>query len=143
MNIREMKIEDIPEVIKAGSDESYFITTPDSGGFWTNKQLSNSIKSKSDVLLVAEENDEIIGFTIALLHNPTMKATLENIWVNQKYRRKGIGEQLAKKRLEKLKENGCIYVCALIKEDNTPTINLLEKMGFNKGYKFYWMDKYL
>ena len=138
-----MTIEDVPKVIQIGSKEDSFSVTPTSSGFWTNKQISNSIESKNDALFVAEENNEIVGFTIALLHKPTGKATLENLWVHQDYRGKGVGKQLIEKTLGQLKNNGCVYVCSLTKDNNESMISLFDKVGFNKGYNFFWMDKFL
>lgn len=138
-----MTTQDLPFIIDAGSQESNFSTTPTSAGFWTTEQLTNSINSQDDVLLVAEADGEIVGFCISLLHRPTGKATFENLWVHPNYRKEGVGQQLIERMIENLKDNGCVYICGLTKEDNEPMLNLFEKVGFEKGYTFRWISKKL
>jgi ribosomal protein S18 acetylase RimI-like enzyme len=139
MNIRKMTIEDLEQIISIGSNETSFAATLDSGSFWTNEQLRASITTDQDVLLVGEENRQIVGFAITLLHKPTGKASFENLWVHPDHRKREFGQKLIKRTLEELKNRDCKFVCSIIRDDNKSISNLLEKMGFQKGYKFYWM----
>lgn len=136
--IRDMKESDIEAIHKIGISIKEFEVSPNMKGFWSKEQIKNWIKSKNDVMLVAED-EGIVGFIMAVLHKPTGKATIENLWVDKNQRGKNLGSKLLKVCIKKLKKNGCIYVNAMTKVTNSPITKFLQKNGFDKGYDFYWM----
>jgi ribosomal protein S18 acetylase RimI-like enzyme len=88
MRTREATIKDINEIHRIASKVSEFSVSADTVNFWPKKILQNCVKSKSGLLLVAEENGKIIGFII-VNYNPTFsKAIIENIFVSPQYRGK-------------------------------------------------------
>jgi len=139
MKIREANIKDVEDIVKFGSEEPKFIVGSESGGFWTKDQIVKIIDS-NDILLVAGD-DRVIGFVICFVNNSVGKAVIENIFVDKDYRSQGIASDLMSKILVILKERNCGYISALIKEDNNLPLRMFDDLGFNKGYKFYWMDK--
>ncbi len=53
-----------------------------------------------------------------------------DVAVEDKFRKKGIGEKLMKRFLKFSKEAGMKYVGLLVTTNNTPAVSLYEKMGF-------------
>lgn len=60
---------------------------------WSREQIRKWVKS-DNILLVAETEGEIAGFITSRYHRPTDEILLENIYVLEKYRRRGIGTAL-------------------------------------------------
>jgi len=132
---------DLDEVFNIGREIKEFKIDENFESFWNKEQLQNWIKSKSDVLLVAKEKEKIVGFILIAVHNPTQKATIENIWVHENYRKNGIANKLVAQGLNQLKEKNVKYICALAKVDNLVSIKFFEKNNFSKGYDFTWLHK--
>lgn len=130
--IREPKEKDIDQIIEIFRD---FI-----GIGWSKEKIKSWIRS-SDVLLVAETKGKIIGFIFTQFNKPTKKATIENLIVRRKYRKRGIGTALLKQCLKELKKKGANYICALVRIDNKSTIKFLMKRKFHRGYNFTWLEK--
>ena len=140
VKIRKMKIEDVELVYALGIGEKRFRVGAESAGFWTKEQLRNWVKSKDDVLLVAEENRQIVGYVLSQYHAPTRKATFENLYVFPKYRNLGIAKMLTLELIHQLKEKKA-YICGLIETDNESIAQLLGANGFKKGKQMIWMDQ--
>lgn len=143
MKIREAKESDINEIYSLGKDVEEFSTTDEVVTFWPKYILENCIKSKTDFLLIAEENNRIAGFTITN-YNPTFKkAMLENLYVHPDFRDRKIGRKLLESVIEKLKRIDCEYICGLTETTNKKVIELHLELGFNEGKKYIWLDKIL
>ena len=86
-------------------------------------------------LLVAEYDGEVVG-TVALFiipnlsHGATPYALVENLVVNHKYRRKGIGKKLMEYTIVRAKQEGChrIELCSDKKRDEAH--RLYRSVGF-------------
>ena len=141
MNIRDMEISDIPNVISLAKKESGFNVSEDTEAFWSDVQLRSWVRS-GDVLLVAEEGDQIVGFVLSALHKPTGKVTWENQLVSKDYRGRGVAESLIEELEKRLKEKGATYLHFLVKEDNRAWKYYVRK-SFRLGYKFFWFGKKL
>lgn len=140
MVIREANSIDTDYIMKYGLNSPKFKVNKESDGFWSKKQILNIINSHN-ILLVAENHEgEIVGFIICLLNKAVGKATIENIFVDDSFRNKGIASDLIKALLKKINKENYSNICGLVEEQNEPSIKLFEKTGFNKGKKYYWMD---
>ena len=138
IKIRKMVYFDIPQIIKILKKELNFKVSVNNE-VWSKEQLERWVKSKSDVLLIAEQNKKIIGFVMFACHGPTKKVMLENAWVIPEFRGKRVIEKLVKHGLKLLKDKGFIYICSLVKIDNISSIKFLEKLSFIKGFSFSWL----
>lgn len=136
-----MQKKDLDFVYEICGKEEGFQVTPNYRAEWDKEKFKNWMNSKDDVLIVAEEENKIIGFALCSNHIPTGKSVIENVWVSEEHRNKGIGKELIQYSIKELKEKGSTYVCGFTKEDNLAPTKLLEKEGFDKGYSFYWMGK--
>jgi len=141
IKIRKMKISDISEIIKIGLSVEEFKVDSKVRGFWTKEQLENWIKSKKDSLIVAENNNKIIGFVMFAHHIPTGKVTFENGWIEKGFRGNGTIERLVEEGIKDLKKKGANYVVGLTKTNNFASIKFLEKNKFMKGFDFSWLHR--
>ncbi len=143
LKIRKIGLNDVDEILKISSNVKEFEVDLEIRGFWSKIQLLNWVKSTTDVCLLAEHNDKIIGFILFAHHVPTGKINFENAWTHNDYRGKGIFENLFAEGVYLAKKLGGTYICALSKTDNTASINALKKTGFIEGYEFKWMHRLL
>jgi ribosomal protein S18 acetylase RimI-like enzyme len=141
IKIRNMQISDIPKIIEIGKSVEEFRVDAKEKGFWSEQQLENWIKSEKDSLIVAEKDNEILGFVMFAHHIPTGKVTFENAWIDKKFRGKGLIEKLTKEGIKDLKKKGATYLCGLAKIDNSASIKFLEKNKFMKGFDFSWLHR--
>ncbi len=62
MKIRNANLQDIDLIVNLGKNVEEFDTTKEVVSFWPRHIIENCINSKSDILLVAEENNKLVGF---------------------------------------------------------------------------------
>ena len=82
-----------------------------------------------DIFLVFDEQ-EILGFLIAVCCAKNIRATIMKMAVHPEHRRKGIATVLLNQVLEILKEKKIIDVCLNVEIIRKPAIALYEKFGF-------------
>jgi len=99
------------------------------------------IESLSDVSLVAEVEDKIVGYIFSRIEYGKVGHII-TIAVDPEYRRMGIGERLMREVLNILKELGCQSVYLEVRISNEPAINLYKKLGFviKKRVPKYYKD---
>ncbi len=141
MKIRKATKKDMEKLLEIGKSIKEFKVDKKENVFWSKKQLLNWVKSKKDIILIAAENKQIVGFIMFAHHVPTGKVILENVWVNQGLRRKNIAGKLIKKGLSQLKKKGAVYLCASAKINNFASIKFLEKNKFMRGFDFSWLHR--
>lgn len=140
MVIRELVVGDIPTLLAIASAEEGFRVSAEPLSFWTRDQLIDWICARQDVLLGAEIDGEVIGFILTALHQPTGKATCENIFVLQEHRSSGVADALVAEMRQRIKERGATYLHLLVRADATGSIKYYEHRGFKKGYDFIWFE---
>ena len=64
MEIRKAKKGDLNKIIKLGKDVKEFNVGKDVVTFWPKKTISRIITSKKDMIFIAEQDKQIIGFII-------------------------------------------------------------------------------
>jgi ribosomal protein S18 acetylase RimI-like enzyme len=141
--IKEASVDDIDEIHRLGEDVQEFDTTEEVVTFWPKHILKNCIDSKSDWILVARLDRKIVGFIICNNSPVFKKAVIENIYVEPKYRRNGIGKELLKALQKKISSTDCEYVVVFTEDDNDTSIGFYTSQGFNRGKNFAWIDKVL
>lgn len=111
--------------------------------FYKKEELEGWImKPKGNILLVATEDDEVIGFIYAKVISPRW-CMLESLGVEDKHRGKGIGTKLLENLYAILKEKGVDYIQALVGEEHNKSHEFWKRKGFVEGKKFIWIEKYL
>ena len=121
--IRLAKESDLPRILELYHELSMITTESEqhSSTSWDDyrrvfAEISNNPRRE---LLVAEYEGEVVG-TVALFiipnlsHGATPYALVENLVVNHKYRRKGIGKKLMEYTIVRAKQEGChrIELCS-------------------------------
>ena len=142
MIIEKMALGDVPTVLRLGTNiEAFQVAEEDC--FWSQGQLEAWVKADEDVLLVAKEDAEVVGFTLSTLHKPTGKVTWENLYVLPDFRSKGVGGRLIDELLLELKHRGASYLCGYIRAENLGEISYFKHRGFDIGHNFAWLSKHL
>ena len=142
MKIEKMTLDDVSAVLRLGAGVEAF-QVADHDCFWSQAQLEAWVEADEDVLLVAREGTEVIGFTLSTLHKPTGKVTWENLYVLPNFRCKGVGQRLIKELLFQLKSRSASYLCGYVRTENRAEVSYFEQQGFDMGYNFTWLSKYL
>lgn len=141
MNIRKAITSDVDAIHAIGNAVNEFNVSDVVVTFWPKHILHNIIDSKTDLLLIAEEKDEIVGFIIVNASPIFKKAIVENIFVSPQSREQGVAKKLLDSAMETITLMGYEYVCALMSDDRA--ISFYESNGFKKGRNFTWLDKVL
>ncbi|BCB95839.1 ribosomal-protein-alanine acetyltransferase [Dissulfurispira thermophila] len=127
--IREMYIEDIPEVV---SIERLSFSMP-----WSETSFRSEIYSRYSITRVAELNGIVVGY-ICVKHVAD-ECHLLNLAVHPDYRRRGIAKVLLDNMIRELKIEGCRFFYLEVRASNYAARRLYEGVGFNmvgirKGY---------
>jgi ribosomal protein S18 acetylase RimI-like enzyme len=107
--------------------------------FLEKKEVYSCLNNSSNVLLVAEDDGKISGYLMSRIHISTRNAIIENVHVDEQYRRRGVGSSLVGECLKKLKEKGIVKLFGYVKKDDEATIKFLRSLGFKRYYDFPWM----
>jgi len=98
------------------------------------------IKNKKNLILLAKNEEELVGFLYAQLkekYGKKYRISLEDIYVKKEYRNKGISTKLVSKLREYRKNNYWkekIQGIELLTEDKN--IKIFEKLGFRKEMNY-------
>ena len=140
MKIRRMKDSDIESVIRVGKTIPE-LPADDKNLFWTRNELINWVESKKDVLLVAEKDGKIVGFSLCAHHVPSKSACWMDVWVKEEFRGTGLAHEMAEITFERLKKMGAEYIYGFIKTDNKASKKFVKKLGFKEGFDFTWVHR--
>jgi ribosomal protein S18 acetylase RimI-like enzyme len=121
MNIREITIADY-EILIPFWKENYFVNEMDS-----KDRFARFLEKNQHLSVLAEENGVIHGTALGSFDG--RRGYLQKVVVGKEYRKKGIGLQLVKKVIEKLKLIGATYVPISVEEEN---IHFYQNCGFKK-----------
>lgn len=104
--------------------------------------IGKGLRNKNELYLLAEKDDEIIGFAASeIISNPTWayvhkkQGHLFNLYVLPEYQGKGIGKKLVEKTLAWFKERKVKDLKILVYAENTGAKKLYEKYGFTEYMK--------
>lgn len=146
VKIREMTGKDVPAVHQSGIEVAEFETSEEAAEkdpFWPKDGLYDWVENETDVLLVAEDDGEIVGYFLSQIHDETRTAYIRNVYIDKEYRRQGIARELVQEGIVQFDQSDVGYIAALVKPDNVPMKELLIELGFNEGNTFIWIDKLL
>jgi len=91
--------------------------------------IETKIKHSKDLFFVAYENNLIVGTVMVGFDGH--RGWIYSLAVKPDFRKKGIGTQLMKEAINKLKSLGCLKVNLQIEEDNSGVVDFYEKIGFS------------
>lgn len=148
MLIREMKLEDIPQVVEI---EKACFSVP-----WSEKSFEDSICRKDTIFLISEEMQETLSpenKIICIDHsNPVItgyigmyfsfeEANVTNVAVHPSYWKSGYGKELVSAAISKAKQKQIEKIFLEVRVSNEPAISLYQKKGFeNLGIRKNFYD---
>ncbi|MGE8205333.1 N-acetyltransferase family protein [Heyndrickxia sp. NPDC080065] len=96
------------------------------------QKISRFLEDENSTILVAEENDQLIGYMIAV--GGSVKRNRHSAYlvlgVSEKYRGQGVASRLFDKMFAWAKEMGFTRLELTVIKDNDKAFNLYRKMGF-------------
>lgn len=92
--------------------------------------IMQRFRKQNVFLLKAVKENTLAGFIDFELNG--FEGMIIGLSVKKEFRRQGIAGKLIEKALDVLKENNCVEVKLIVKQENLPAIKLYEKTGFSK-----------
>ena len=141
MEIRHAKKEDIVRLLELLSQvlEIHAKLRPDLFMSGTTKygkeQLEGMINDDGKPIYVAVINGYVVGYAMCQIKVPTSNMYpikvfhLDDLCVDEKYRKQGIGKALYQKVVESAKENNCYEITLNVWPGNDTALKFYEKMG--------------
>jgi len=113
----------------------------------TRDQLSALVNSESSILLIArypEKSDPICGMlTLAIYHVPTgVRSIVEDVIVDENFRRKGIAEALLKEAIDRAREAGAGNVSLSANAAREAAHQLYQKLGFTQRNSLFYIHHF-
>lgn len=143
MKIRKGKISDLKELLKF-LNETPELQSSKGEKTYTRAWVKDSLTDKDrNLVLIAEENNKIIGFLIAELWKKKKSSFFADIFVKPEYRKQGIATKLKDKYEKICKKLGLKTIVGLVLVTNKKMYKLMEKRGYKRGNKFYFYEKRL
>ena len=137
--IREAKIEDVDVLNKLFQKlleyerENYDDNIKEDLNI--NSYFNNKINQADNIILIVEENNKIIGYIYSNIDSDNkikkeLEASINSIYIIDKYRNKKIGTKLVNEMINLLKEKNVKYVYIENLKDNGCAKYLYGKLGF-------------
>ena len=141
VTIRRLKEPNIQDIILYL--HNYFFDCGTLNDAWSDEEISSWIRNENDYCSGAFYENEIIGFCLTHYHKQANKVHLENIYVSERYRMRGVANKLLSDAVRHYMRRAPsqLRFVALIDCTNIPSINLLNKCQFMKGHSMYWMQR--
>ena len=95
---------------------------------WSLKAIESTIKQQQSICAIAQEDGRTLGYY--LCYSVLDECEIARIAVDQKVRRKGIGQSLFSHLLQICREKNIIRILLDVRESNLPAISFYEKNGF-------------
>ncbi|MBI2042895.1 GNAT family N-acetyltransferase [Candidatus Pacearchaeota archaeon] len=138
MKIRKATMKDASQILKLLNSDTKMSVNGKKGDY--NKyDVEDYIKEKNNQTFVYEEDNKILG--VIICHFFTSYFYLGSIIVDKNFQRKGIGKKLVKYIETLAKKRGIRYVELITKIENIGMQNLLKKLNYKKGDKFFAYSK--
>lgn len=110
--------------------------------FWSEVEIESWLSNGNDFCIGAFLNEVIVGFCLTHYHHEANKVNLENIFVIEDLRRKGIARIMVDEVILHYNKQGKkIRYVGLVSINNINTISFLKNMDFNVGDKMFWIQK--
>ncbi|MGR9101375.1 MAG: GNAT family N-acetyltransferase/peptidase C39 family protein, partial [Gammaproteobacteria bacterium] len=109
---------------------------------FSRRSLRHWLTTEHRVLLIAEEEDRLIGYILIIYHPGTRLARLYSIAISKDYRGRGIAAKLIAAGEEAARGDGKHYLRLEVNVDNEAAIRLYESLGFQRFglYRDYYED---
>ncbi|MFB2882232.1 GNAT family N-acetyltransferase [Floridanema aerugineum] len=130
--IRNMEIDDIAPVYHLG--ESVFTSDlyPYLYRTWDEWEVIGLYNTDPEYCLVAEIDEQLAGFVLGTIINKATWTYGYIIWlgVNSNFQRRGVGDKLVDKLVERMIEDGVRFMLVDTDPANTPAVKFFTRKGF-------------
>ena len=144
ITIREMELDDLAPVYHLG--EKLFTATevPNLYRTWDEYELVELFNSDSEFCLVAEYEEEIIGFALGTTIEKERSAWKYGylVWlgVTAEYQRAGVAARLFDHLKELMTRQGARIIITDTEADNLSALHFFRKMGFGKPEEHIYLS---
>ena len=144
VRFRNMTIDDFPEVFHIGEEVFTADYSQSLYRTWDEYEITTLFNSDSDLCLVAESGETILGFALGTTvekHNSSWKyGYLVWLGVRSGIQQGGIGSGLFKEIKRRMKEHGVRMIIIDTSADNLPAVNFFQKQGFADTQQHVYMS---
>jgi ribosomal protein S18 acetylase RimI-like enzyme len=132
--IRQMEIDDLADVFHLGEKIFTASEVPNLYRTWDEYEVVNLFQSDSEFCLVAESDEQIVGFllgtTIEKSHSAWKYGHLVWLGVEPESQRQGISVKLFKQFRDLMLDSGVRMLLTDTEADNLAALHFFRKMGF-------------
>jgi len=144
LRIREMSIDDFPEVFHIGEEVFTADFSQSLYRTWDEYEITTLFNSDNQLCLVAEAGERILGFalgtTVEKHNSPWKYGYLVWLGVRSGIQQGGVGSGLFKEIKRRMKEQGVRMIIIDTSADNLPAINFFRKQGFADTRQHVYMS---
>lgn len=142
MKIRKGKMSDAKEIYRQVC-ETPELHASEEENVYTLDWVKSFLKSKSLLVLVAEEKSQVAGLLMAELWENQGYAFLSNLVVKPEYQRKGVGSKLYDEFETRCRKLNLKMINYLVISTNDKMQSWSQKHGFKKGKMLCYYEKKL
>lgn len=143
LRIREMSIDDLPHVFHIGEEIFTSEFSPSLYRTWDEYEITTLFNSDSELCLVAESGDAIVGFalgtTVEKHHSAWKYGYLVWLGVRKGVQKGKVGERLFKEIGRRMREQGVRIIIIDTDAENQGAIRFFQKMGFGNVQEHIYM----
>ena len=147
VTIREMELEDLSAVYSLGEKLFTAEKWPNLYRTWDEYELVELFSSDGEFCLVAEVNDNIVGFILGTLIEKRRRAWSYGwlIWLglDTNFKRRGIGRRLLNNLTERFIEHGARIMLADTDAENYEALTFFKKQGFGDETEHVYLSRNL
>jgi len=144
VRIREMSIDDFPEVFHIGEEVFTADYSQSLYRTWDEYEITTLFNSDGELCLVAEAGEKILGFalgtTVEKHNSPWKYGYLVWLGVRTGIQQGGVGSGLFKEVKRRMKEQGVRMIIIDTSADNLPAIRFFQKQGFGDTQQHVYMS---
>ncbi len=143
VSIRTMKIDDLASVFYLGETLFTPYDFPNLYRTWDQFEVAGFFVAEPELCLVAESNNQIIGFTLGTIIKKSNTAWNYGhlVWlgVAKKYQKEGVAQKLLNNFKQIMIEKGVRILIVDTQSDNKPAVKFFKKCGFTNPKKHLYM----
>ena len=143
LTIREMTIDDFAEVFHLGEQLFTSDYSPSMYRTWDEYEITTLFNSDSELCLVAEHDESIVGFALGTTVEKNNSAWKYGylVWIGVRpgIQKKGVGDALFNEIRKRMIEQGVRMIIIDTDADNEAGIRFFEKHGFDNVQKHVYM----
>jgi ribosomal protein S18 acetylase RimI-like enzyme len=144
LRIREMTIDDFPEVFHIGEEVFTADYSQSLYRTWDEYEITTLFNSDNELCLVAEAGERILGFalgtTVKKHNSPWKYGYLVWLGVRANIQQGGVGSGLFREIKRRMKEQGVRMIIIDTSADNRPAIRFFQKQGFDDVQEHVYMS---